>query len=185
MEISTDRLLLRPYRLDDLDALHAFQSDAEALQYEPWGPHTREMVHAQLVSTIGLSHKITRRHLELAIERRSDGQVIGSCRLQLPKSSQAGWATLGYVLGRAYWGQGYATEAAQGLITYARAHGGVMGVRAISDSHNTASTRVLEKCGMDCVGMVAELELVKGRFRDMLKYELTSCSQASYLDLNP
>jgi ribosomal-protein-alanine N-acetyltransferase len=158
MEISTPRLVLRPYRIDDVDSLYAFQSDADALKYEPWGPYSREQVVKQLESILRLQAAFAPRQLELAVTSKSDGLVVGGCRLELPRSSQSGWATIGYVIHRAFWGQGFATETAQGLIAHARNHVNIKGVRAISDSQNTASTRVLEKCGMECVGMVAETE---------------------------
>jgi [ribosomal protein S5]-alanine N-acetyltransferase len=172
MEIQSPRLLLRPYALADLEAVHAFQGDADALQYEPWGPHTLETTRILLQRNAAMHANAQPWRLELAISRRLDQQVVGGCILALAAIPNGNWATLGYVITRQYWGSGYATEAAQALIQYARTQAGIVGVKAISDSHNIASQRVLEKCGMECVGMIAETKEVKGRFRDMLKYEL-------------
>jgi [ribosomal protein S5]-alanine N-acetyltransferase len=172
MEIQSPRLLLRPYAPTDLEAVHAFQGDADALRYEPWGPHALETTRSLLQRNAALRALTQPWRLELAVSRLLDQQVVGGCVLTLPATTQAAWATLGYVIQRAFWGNGYATETAQALIQYARTQPGILGVKAISDSHNIASQRVLEKCGMECVGMVAETNEVKGRFRDMLKYEL-------------
>ena len=171
MEINTNRLRLRPYRLQDLEQVHAFQGDAEALIYEPWGPNSLVEVRQMIEQTSKMALAFPWK-LEMVIELLDSGHVIGGCRMELPATKQRGWATIGYVMQRDFWGRGYATEATNGLIAYARTHSNVIGVRAISDSHNIPSLRVLEKCGMERVGMIAETEEVKGRFRDMLKYEL-------------
>ncbi len=172
MEIVTTRLRLRPFRVADLEQVLAFQGDAEALIYEPWGPNSVADVRAMLERSASKMGAAFPWKLEMAIEHLASSHVIGSCRLELPATAKGGWATIGYVVQRAFWGQGYATEATMALMAHAQMQPGIIGVRAISDSHNLASQRVLEKCGLECVGMVAETEEVKGRFRDMLKYEL-------------
>lgn len=172
MEISTKRLRLRPYGLQDLEQAFAFQSDAAALIYEPWGPNAMPEVLSMIEQATSQMASAFPWKLEFAMEQLSSGHVIGGCRLELPATAKGGWATIGYVVQREFWGQGYATEATFGLIAHAQMHPNVIGVRAISDSYNIASQRVLEKCKMECVGMVAETEEVKGRFRDMLIYEL-------------
>ena len=54
---------------------------------------------------------------------------------------------VGYVLGPLHWGKGYATEAAQKLITLLLAQPGIYKIGSFVDSDNQASVRVLEKCG--------------------------------------
>jgi [ribosomal protein S5]-alanine N-acetyltransferase len=174
MEIATHRLLLRPYRADDWEAVHAFRGDAEALKYEPWGPDSAAHVQRELADASKVQAKELAGEQERAITLKSSGQVVGGCRviLPIPSLGRWGWATVGYVVQRRFWGMGYATETLQALIDHARKQPLVIGVNAISDSHNLASIKVLEKCRLNCVGMIAETEAVKGRFRDMLKYEL-------------
>ena len=173
MEIKTARLLLRPFRFEDWEAVHAFRSDADALKFEPWGPDSVEQVKRDLL--IGGNSSI--RHLtgdvEWAIIEELTGRVVGGCRMKLlsPARDKRGWGMIGYVIGRQFWGMGFATEATKAMIDFAHEQK-IIGVKAISDSQNFASVRVLEKCGFECVGMIAETEAVKGRFRDMLKYEI-------------
>jgi [ribosomal protein S5]-alanine N-acetyltransferase len=61
----------------------------------------------------------------------------------------------GYILGRAYWGRGYATEAWSCLVDWARAQPGVFRIEATIDRENPASGRVLEKSGMRREGVLA------------------------------
>lgn len=78
-----------------------------------------------------------------------DGHLIGICGYS---PSTKGAVEIGYWLGKAWWGQGFATEAARGLMDYAFAQ---PGVRRITCGHfvdNPASKRVIEKLGFRPVG---------------------------------
>jgi RimJ/RimL family protein N-acetyltransferase len=72
------------------------------------------------------------------------GEVIGACGLD--------GAKLGYWIGIPFWGRGYATEAARGLIGHAFGDLGHMVLTARARISNPASRRVLEKCGFEWTG---------------------------------
>lgn len=55
---------------------------------------------------------------------------------------------VGYVLDTAFWGRGYATEMTRALVDYGFHERGLAQITAITDLANTASQRVLEKCGL-------------------------------------
>jgi RimJ/RimL family protein N-acetyltransferase len=65
---------------------------------------------------------------------------------------------IAYGISPAYQGRGYATEAALGLIQFARDSGRVSRVCAHTRPTNDASIRVLEKCGFTLVGETAEIQ---------------------------
>jgi RimJ/RimL family protein N-acetyltransferase len=78
-------------------------------------------------------------------------RLIGSCGLGRRPS---GAVELGYWIGRAFWGRGFATEAGYALVDIARA----LGLRQLEASHfidNPASGRVLEKLGFESTGIIA------------------------------
>jgi RimJ/RimL family protein N-acetyltransferase len=76
----------------------------------------------------------------------SDGVLIGLCSFSGPPDAD-GTVEISYGIAPAYRGRGFATQAAQMLITRARASGRVRTVRAHTLPEYNASTRVLEKCG--------------------------------------
>jgi len=79
-----------------------------------------------------------------------DGSLIGGCGLaQLDGPAP----DLGYWLGAAYWGKGYATEAARAVIDHAFTELGYEAVQAGARVTNPASRRVLEKCGFQWTGV--------------------------------
>jgi RimJ/RimL family protein N-acetyltransferase len=81
---------------------------------------------------------------------RSDDRDIGmiGCRVR----DYA--ADIGYVLSRKYWSLGYVTEAATAITDWAASLETVYRVWAVCDVENKASTRVLEKIGMQREGIL-------------------------------
>jgi [ribosomal protein S5]-alanine N-acetyltransferase len=171
MEIRTSRLQLREYQLEDWEAVHTYNSDADALRFEAWGPNNPMQTKAFVQAAINQAQVKPRSYYEFAVCLQQTGALIGGIGLRL-KERKKGIATLGYVFHPAHWGKGYATEAALAMVDFARTLPEVHTVFATCDRENVASQKVLERCGLEAVGMVAELEPVKGRFRDMLQYEI-------------
>jgi ribosomal-protein-alanine N-acetyltransferase len=79
------------------------------------------------------------------------GEVIGNASFTGPPDA-AGVVEIAYGIVPKYEGRGYATEAAQALITYARDDARVRTILAHTLPARNASTRVLEKCGFQRVG---------------------------------
>lgn len=171
MEILTKRLLLREYRLDDWEAVHLYNSDADALKYEAWGPNSVIQTKAFVQACLDHAAEKRRTRVELVVCLQQTGQLIGGCGLLLGERRK-GVATMGYTFNRDFWGNGYATEAAMAMVELSRSIMGIHTVFATCNSENIASQKVLQKCGLQPVGMLAELEMVKGKFRDMIHYEL-------------
>ena len=72
--LETERLILRPYREDDLDGFYACVSDPEVVRYEPYRPMSREEAGQTLASRLD--------HGEFwAMERKTDGVYIGNLYL--------------------------------------------------------------------------------------------------------
>ena len=89
-------------------------------------------------------------HGFLIVEDRS-GLAIGSAGFKGPPDP-TGAVEIAYGVVPEYQGRGYATEAAAALVDYARDKGQAVLVRAHTLPERNASTRVLEKCGFQCVG---------------------------------
>lgn len=88
---------------------------------------------------------------------REDGTTIGDAGFKGPPSED-GFIEVAYGIEPDHQGKGFATEAAQALIAFARQTPGVRVVRAHTMHDNIASARVLTKCGFQCVGDVIDPE---------------------------
>lgn len=135
--LETGRLILRPYREDDLDGFCACVSDPEVVRYEPYRPMSREEAGQTLASRLDNGEF-------WAMERKTDGVYIGNLYLGRREFQSL---ELGYVLAREYWGKGYAREGCQALIGEAFRQGAHR-IYAECDPRNEASWRLLERLGM-------------------------------------
>jgi ribosomal-protein-alanine N-acetyltransferase len=77
-----------------------------------------------------------------------------------------------YELDPRYWGCGYATEAAGGIVAFGSREVGLHRICAWCIVENVASGRVLEKIGMQEEGRLREKEWMKGRWWDTLLYAI-------------
>jgi RimJ/RimL family protein N-acetyltransferase len=141
--LQTERLLLREWREEDLDAYAAMYADPEVMRFLG-GPVAREQAWRHLALLAG--HWQLRGYGQWVLERREDGRFVGRAGLWRPE----GWPGLevGWTLRRDAWGAGYATEAARAAIAWARETLGADGLISIIDPENAASARVARRLGM-------------------------------------
>jgi ribosomal-protein-alanine N-acetyltransferase len=112
--LETERLILRDFRVEDWDALHAIISDPEVtrfMHFASWDEVKRSQWFARLVQDAG---KQKREGYNWAITLRSNGMLIGWFFIGGPRHERG----CGYALDRRFWGQGYMPEAARAIFAY-------------------------------------------------------------------
>lgn len=144
--IDTERLRLRPFRADDAATVRRLAGEWEVARSlanvpYPYGPDDAAdwIGHTRRGLTAGSE-------VTLAVTRRDDGALVGAVGLRLSLHGRS--AELGYWIGRPYWGQGFATEAAAAILRHGFVALGLRRVTATTLGHNKASARVLEKIGL-------------------------------------
>ena len=142
-ELETERLLLRQFREDDLDDWARITSDAAVMRYVGGSPFTREEAWRSLGYALG--HWQIRGFGLWAAQEKSSGRLVGRIGLYQPE----GWPGLevGWLVDRARWGEGLASEG--GAASLAHAFEALAAERVISviEPPNAASIRVAEKIG--------------------------------------
>lgn len=170
--IDTARLRLRPFTLDDLDALHAIQSRPDVVRYLYWEPRSRDDVYEALAARA--RHTALEAEgdtLVLALERRDSGALIGDVNLHwLSAAHRQG--EIGFVLHPDHHGHGYGREAAIEMLRL-----GFEGLRlhriiGRCDARNAASAHLLERLGMRREAHLRQNEFVKGEWCDEYVYAL-------------
>ena len=146
----TERLMLRIPRLCDAAAIfHLYAQDTEVTRHVVWRPHTSieetEQYLAQCVAAWGNNSRFP-----WVITLREDGQLLGMVELRVNDFK----ADVGYVVARAFWGRGIATEAVHSVVAWALSQENIYRVWALCDAENVASARVLEKVGMKREGLL-------------------------------
>ena len=113
LAVETERLRLRSWREDDLDAFARITADPEVMRYMLRGPLRREEAQARIER---FEHQRRERGLgHWAVEERESGALLGGIGLfhhedwpEDPNNVEVGW-----LLDRSAWGRGLATEGAQ------------------------------------------------------------------------
>jgi RimJ/RimL family protein N-acetyltransferase len=154
MHLETERLLIRPWRHEDADRLLDVLSRLEVVKWLGDG-------EPQLMKDLDEAHARIDRYTERdapplgmwAVERRSDGLVLGTVLLLTLPNAEHGEVEIGWHLHPDAWGQGYASEAAGAVL----AHGftaGLPEIIAVSHTDNDASKAVMGRIGMTDRGIV-------------------------------
>lgn len=160
--IETERLRLSPLVEADADDCQAlFERDWEAVKQTGQIPYpaTKDAMQVWIRKCNGPgSHAFL---VSSKLEHKSIG-VIGF-------GGSSTIAELGYILGRAFWGQGYATEAVNAMIQKARSLG-LGGLQAFSFVENPASARVLEKAGFSNIGTIVREYPKRGGMRRVMHF---------------
>lgn len=169
MTLTTERLTLRPFREDDVEALYAYSKDEEVGRNAGWKPHESLLESSDILHLVFLNQSSV-----WAIERQSDRRLMGSIGLITDSTRQYGSArSLGYALGLDYWGQGYMTEAVHAAVRFGFGQMGLDLISATCYPDNPASRRVLEKCGFQYEGVLHRAELLyNGQVKDHLCFYL-------------
>ena len=148
--LETERLILRPFALADADDVQRLVGDRAIAATTLSIPHPYEdgMAEAWIAGRQAMIERDE--STPFAIERKSDGALIGSINLM---DIQAGHqAEFGYWIGVPYWNRGYCTEAGQAMLDFAFNELGLVRVHARHLSRNPSSGRVMQKLGMSHEG---------------------------------
>lgn len=144
--LDTARLRLRPVRrADDVDALFGIFSDAETMRYWSHPPlEDRDAAHAY----VGHIEEgfASRTLFQWAVAERETDGLIGTVTLH-EWSRQNHRAEVGYILGRAHWGHGYAQEAVRAALRFGFERMGLHRFEADVHPENAGSLRLLERLG--------------------------------------
>jgi RimJ/RimL family protein N-acetyltransferase len=149
--LETERLVLRAPRLEDAEQIAMLANERRIAENTARIPHPYTLADAKaFLAAANRSDEETTFVIALA-----DGTLIGACGLELRDGPGGPGPVpeLGYWLGLAHWGRGYATEAVRALIDHAFTDLELETLQAGARVTNPASRRVLEKCGFQWTGV--------------------------------
>ena len=147
--LTTNRLTLRPWRESDLNDFYEYASVDGVGQMAGWNPH-RNVEESKMI----LAHFIKGKHV-FALEHQ--GKVIGSLGVEeyseenYPELDTLQGREIGYVLSKAYWGQGLMPEAVKAVIDWLFNEIRLDFIIVGHFDRNAQSKRVVEKCGFQYI----------------------------------
>lgn len=145
----TERLRAREWTLDDVEAAFAIYRDYEVVRYLGSAPQPvtdRAEMRRRVERWIGVNESLAETGYGMWALETHDGTLVGMSVLKpLPGADEV---EVGWHLGTAHWGRGYATEGARAAIERGFTACGLDVVHAVIDADNTASVAVARRLGM-------------------------------------
>ena len=137
--------MLRPFTLDDRNALFQITQEENIFRYFPtqtaW-----ELEKVERYINHQISHWETYKYGHWAVTMRETDQLMGWNGLEfLPDTNET---EVGYLFSKAFWGNGYATEATSSAVQFGIESAKLKEIIGLTDPENIASQRVLEKSGL-------------------------------------
>ena len=170
--LETKRLLIRPFKDSDLEPLFAYRNDPEAAKYQGWDiPYPREKAINWVTNPDVIVPTEPGGRFKAALELESTGEMIGDVDFMLTEHDVL-QAHVGYSLARAYWHQGYATEAVQRLLAYLFDELNLHRITAETDVLNEPSWRLLERLGFRREAHLVENVWFKGAYESEYHYAM-------------
>jgi [ribosomal protein S5]-alanine N-acetyltransferase len=144
MHLTTSRIHLRDFSMDDVVRMHAIESDPIAVRYQSYAPRTMDECRTYIARDIA--------------QRASDGLDI-----KVPERSVG---ELWFILDRVRWGQGLMPEAARALVTFGFSQHSLHRIFLECDPRNIGAIRLAEKLGMKREGDLRQHSFIKGEWCD-------------------
>ncbi len=164
--LETPRLILRPYAMDDAEPLTELLQDPEIYRWTNSIPFPYTLEHAHEFLAIREAEDVTGESFVWAITDRENGRLLGAMGLHDVQHDR-GRAELGYWLGEAYRGKGFATEAARRVISWCFEVGGFHRIQATYLPGNVASAGVMRNIGMREEGLLRGYGFKNGQHDDL------------------
>lgn len=165
--LSTARLLLRPFTEEDVPNLQCLAGVWEIADTTLSVPHPYTLNDAQQwlkTTSQAYAHGSA---VHFAIAAKPNQQLLGAISLNDINREHL-QTELGFWIGREFWGQGFASEAGQRLISYGFKQLDLNRIYADHMVRNPASGKVLQKIGMQSEGLLRQRVRKWGVFEDVI-----------------
>ena len=170
VRLTTERLLLRLFTMDDVGDVLEYSKDPEWARYQkniPPHPFSRKDASALVAMFSAPSNWESHQTFAIVF----GGKVIGEITLnQRVEDRNNKRSELVYSLSRQHWGKGLMTEAGQAVVNWAFQTYSFNRMFTTCDPRNVGSCRVLEKLGMSREGLLRNHVIWQGEVRDVMYY---------------
>ena len=171
--IDCGEILLREFRIEDVDAIYELTSQPEVYEFLPDWRSTREQ-RLDWVTNYEIPENkeflanvpsIGERWLKLGIVLKETDEFIGFCNTGIKEELSGPNREVAYSISKHFRNKGYTTQAVNGLINYLFKNTDVEQLNAVVLPRNVASNKVLDKCGFQLSGNI--------KIEDQLYYHYT------------
>lgn len=158
-------VVLRSYRMDDIDAIYDLTQEAAVREFLPvwnvpktqrqqWLVHDEIPENARFLAAVAVGRHIGDLRLRLAIAKHGTGEFVGWCCTGIKEELPPPNREVVYAVAERFRNQGYATQAVRALVNYLLTQTDAVAVNAVALERNVASNKVIQKSGLPYVGLV-------------------------------
>jgi RimJ/RimL family protein N-acetyltransferase/enterochelin esterase-like enzyme len=173
--LETERLILRRFKMDDLEEIyHNCWSNPEVWKwssYEPMDSIDDVLILNNIFTDFWFSRYEKLEHYDWAVQLKSSDEIIGRLRGMHP-NSRIRQIELAYELGQSWWNHGFMTEAVHRIIDFFINEVGFNRIYANHAHENMASGKVMQKCGMAYEGTARQMCKCNNGMFDMVNYAI-------------
>jgi RimJ/RimL family protein N-acetyltransferase len=166
-DIVTSRLMLRPLRIDDADEMVEVLADPALHQFTGGEPPTLDELRARYAAWIDGSGVAQELWLNWIVRRSADAIAVGAVQATVINPENGATALVAWTIGVPWQGQGYAAEAAEGLVGWLIDRGAESVVAHVHPDHQ-ASSAVAARVGLRKTSEVCDGEVVWRRGQSVL-----------------
>lgn len=169
-QLETERLWLRKLSMHDAGDVFEYASVPEVSKYVTWMPH-RTITDSKSFLKQVLYHYEQGVPSSWGIVLKENNKLIGTGGFiwWLVEHSKA---EVGYVISNQYWNKGYMTESLNEILRFGFEIMQLERIEARCFIENTASERVMQKCGMRFEGILRNSMYIKGEYRNFKLYSI-------------
>lgn len=167
--LETERLILRPWKIEDLDDFYEYAKSPKVGPCAGWEPHKDKEVSLKILQSFIEKEEVR------AIVYKENGKVIGSIGIHCDRKRDGiRGKMIGYVLSETYWGIGLMPEAVREVIRYLFEEEELDIISCYHYPFNIRSKKVIEKCGFKYEGTLRlASRLYDGSIYDDVCYSIT------------
>ncbi|MFX3632383.1 MAG: GNAT family N-acetyltransferase [Candidatus Pristimantibacillus sp.] len=165
-------IILREYRIEDLDSLYEITQQDEIIEFLPdwnvpkeqrrdWLINYETVDNNQFLKVVSEGGNVGELRLRLAIVLKESDEFIGWCCTGIKDELPPPNREIMFAISNKHSNKGYTTQASQGLLTYLFENTDVEELNAIALIRNMPSNRVLQKCGFEWIN---DLEIGDERY---------------------
>lgn len=166
--LQTERLLLRLFQTGDAETVVTLCHNYNLYRNTLYLPYPYTLNDALAWIEHHHDHFMADKSYEFAVTDKETGELYGAIALSNNKRFNQG--EIAYWIGEQYWGNGYATEAAQSILRFAFEEKKLHKVFARYFSSNPASGQVMKKVGMKQEGILKGHVIKEGTYKDLIYY---------------
>ncbi|MCW3074687.1 MAG: GCN5-related N-acetyltransferase [Flaviaesturariibacter sp.] len=171
IRIDTDRLMIRPLRIEDLSAFHFYRSNPEVTKYQGFDVFTLKQAEAFINSQTDKEFANPGEWVQYGIENKETGVLIGDCAIRLGLTDNR-LGEIGITISPKEQKKGYAKETLHAILDFLFGIDGFHRVTEIVDTENVASIQLLESLGFRREGHFVDNIFFKGAWGSEYQYAM-------------